>query len=223
MVHVPGGRIGIGCRDDREKCRPAQEVRVAAFFLDRTEVTGRAYQACVAKGACSRPQLPELPAPGRYSIRGATPPWVGAADERPVTGVLHDQAAAYCRSVGKRLPSPEEWEAAARGTDGRLYPWGDEPPTCERARFSGCEGAGPDRVGGRRGGASPSGALDMAGNVAEIVDAFAGDRGAEGPAPGVELRGGSFEDGPEALLSHRTRSSRFASAAVGFRCAKGLY
>jgi formylglycine-generating enzyme required for sulfatase activity len=109
----------------------------------------------------------------------------GEGDDRPVTYVSRDEAAAFCERAGVRLPTEEEWEAAARGGGDRLWPWGDELPERSRAMFAGGIG-GPAPVGSHPAGASPFGALDLAGNVWEWTS-------------GVAVRGGSYLSGPDEL------------------------
>jgi formylglycine-generating enzyme required for sulfatase activity len=109
----------------------------------------------------------------------------GAGDDRPVTYVSRAEAEAFCDGHGVRLPSEEEWEAAARGGDDRLWPWGDELPDRSRAEFGSGIG-GPVAVGSFPEGASPCGALDMGGNVFEWTT-------------GTAVRGGSFLSGPDEL------------------------
>ena len=122
--------------------------------------------------------------------------------EHPVVNVNWDQANAYATWAGGRLPTEAEWEKACRGTDGRIYPWGDEPPTAELANFANNVGD-TTPVGSYPNGASPYGALDMAGNVWEwTADWYAADYYANsppanppGPATGDVrvVRGGAFD------------------------------
>ncbi|MDQ3368614.1 MAG: formylglycine-generating enzyme family protein [Myxococcota bacterium] len=157
MVHVPAGPFLMG--------EPAHEVELAEFWIDRTEVTQGDYDRCVAAGACGAvPALLDI---------GLPPP------RYPVVNVTWNDAAAYCAWVEKQLPTEAQWEKAARGVDGRTYPWGEDPPTCERALFErwtpektdACGEKDPytatHPVGSHPSGASPYGALDMAGNVLE--------------------------------------------------------
>lgn len=121
---------------------------------------------------------------GRVPVTNAQ--YLGAnGDERPVTYVSRTEAEAFCGRAGVRLPTEVEWEAAARGGDDRLWPWGDELPDRTRATFSAGIGD-PSRVGSHPAGASPCGALDMAGNVYEWTS-------------GDAVRGGSYLSGPDEL------------------------
>ena len=135
------------------------------FAIDRTEVTRAGYAACVAARRCK-------PVPGHL----AGP--IGSDGHLPVTGVSWFDARDYCGFTGGRLPTEAEWEKAARGTDGREFPWGGGEPQCDRANWGNFDGEGPCAgqnpgkplpVGRFPQGASPSGALDMAGNVWEWV------------------------------------------------------
>jgi formylglycine-generating enzyme required for sulfatase activity len=174
---VPGGPFRMGSDasaafpPDHDET-PRRLVSLAPFRIARTPVTNAQYRAFAT--ATRRP----WPAPGDGDV--------------PVTYVTWDDAAAYCAWAGGRLPSEEEWEHAARGTDDRLWPWGDEPPDETRAVFASGIGA-PQRAGARPAGASPYGALDLAGNVAEWT---AGHYGV-----GLErcVRGGSYVEEADAI------------------------
>ncbi|MFO8073312.1 MAG: formylglycine-generating enzyme family protein [Polyangia bacterium] len=159
MLPVPGGGFTMGL-DDRgiPDERPAHRVEVGPFLLDATEVTNAEYDRCVDAGVCRPPEKPDTE---RWSFapleRFRTP-------RRPVSCISRADAETYCRWAGKRLPREAEWERAARGDDGRLYPWGDEPPTPELAVY---RSDVTQPVGSRPDGAGPYGHLDMAGNVWE--------------------------------------------------------
>jgi formylglycine-generating enzyme required for sulfatase activity len=202
-------------------------VAVAAFELDRHEVTNGRYQACVDAGRCPAPRLASSHMRAHYfDDRAFT--------DYPVVYVDFEQASAFCAFAGGRLPSEAEWELAARGTaDQRLYPWGDEPPDCSRANLGGpgsCVGD-TDRVGRRLAGASPYGALDMAGNVwewtADFYDARYYDASPatdpRGPARGSlkVVRGGCWLSGADSLRSSCRKAELPATWAynIGLRCA----
>lgn len=166
MVGVPGGAFMMGCNDDVDPdCvddeYPYHEVTISSFAIDRTEVTRGAYAECVDAGEC--------PAPDAIAAYGEACP--DASPNHPVICVDWYRAAEYCAWRGGRLPTEAEWEKAARGTDGRRFPWGNEDPTCAQAHLNAvaCGGLadGPLMVGSKPAGASPYGALDMVGNVYE--------------------------------------------------------
>jgi len=160
MVYVPAGEFEMGSADGSNDEKPEHRVYLDAFWIDKTEVTNAQYQRCVMAGACKE----------SWYANDAN----SAGDAQPVVGVEHYMAEAYCEWVGARLPTEAEWEKAARGTDGRSYPWGNEEATCEYAvmKDGSGNGCGEDKtwpVGNKPLGASPYGALDMAGNVWEWV------------------------------------------------------
>lgn len=155
MVFVPAGEFPMGSTDDdpeaRDDEKPQHAVYLDAFWIDKTEVTHAKYDKCVEAGACVRQ--------GCWFYNRKTSP------SMPVLCVTWDEAQAYAGWVGGRLPTEAEWEKAARGTDGRLYPWGNSQPDLYKANYlSGLVGSLMP-VNSRLDGASPYGALDMAGNV----------------------------------------------------------
>jgi formylglycine-generating enzyme required for sulfatase activity len=115
MVAIPAGAFLMGADDLGDDAKPVHAVTVAAFFMDRNEVTVAAYKRCTS---CSPPDATE------YCNWGKS-----GRDNHPVNCVDWNQATAFCTSVGKRLPTEEEWEYAACGTMGRMYPWGNTPPS----------------------------------------------------------------------------------------------
>jgi formylglycine-generating enzyme required for sulfatase activity len=203
MVYVPEGEFLMGSDDEKAFSdeKPEHLVYLDAYWIYQTEVTNRQYIQCIQAEGC------------KLSVWGEKPD-----DDYPVTQVLPRDGRNYCKWAGGRLPTEAEWEKAARGTDGRKYPWGNEPITGERANFCdvNCdeEWGNPDinqddgyartaPVGSYPAGASPYGALDMAGNVWEWVsDSYAPDyysnspyRNPKGPQGDdyIELtRGGSW-------------------------------
>jgi formylglycine-generating enzyme required for sulfatase activity len=159
MIGVPGGTFTMGAdRVGEGDEQPAHEVTLKPFLLDRNEVTNRAYGKCVEAGVCRTRKSPCVKGDRLASERE----FLGA--EQPVSCVSQSDAVAYCEWLGRRLPTEAEWERAARGSDARRYPWGDEPPDERRAVFL---GRVTRPVGSCPAGAGPYGHLDMAGNVWE--------------------------------------------------------
>jgi len=211
----------------------AHPVTLSTFDLDRTEVTVADYARCASAGACAPADL--SPDDARFS-----------RPELPVTHVRYEDAAAYCAWAGGRIPTEAEWEYAARGVEGREFPWGN----VYNAHLANHGSFAPDRsdatdgfaglapVGSFPDGATPTGLLDMAGNVGEWVadlletDPRTGrplpydDAAVTNPAPKTAgggfhvVRGGSFEDGAMWLrTAARDATALPRSPWVGFRCA----
>ncbi len=225
MMPVPRGPFLRGSDDGDRRARPEEKpsamIDLGAFFVDRTPVTAGEYWQF-------------LNAAGRNPPMG----WKRHNDpinapDLPVVFVNWEEAREYARWVGKRLPTEAEWEKAARGTDGRTYPWGNEPPE-ERFAWYG-DKEGPEIVGERRLGQSMYGVCDMAGNVFEwVADWFDADYYAlapmsspRGPLMGTKrvLRGGSFSHSAFALrCAARGRyDPRARRANHSFRCVWSLH
>ncbi len=166
MVYVPAGKFTLGSDNTVDANSSPEEmpqvpVYLDAFWIDKTEVTNGQYRKCVDAKECTSSNYMAIYSDNTVDI--------------PVTYVSHDQAETYCKWIGGRLPTEIEWEKAARGTDGRIYPWGNDEPTTDNrlANFpyfvdsETTQGPGLFRAGSLPDGASPYGALDMAGNVWE--------------------------------------------------------
>ena len=154
LVAVPHGpfTMGHGTADN-----PEHTVTLSDFWIYSTEVTNHQYSICESQGRCSVPNPSSNPGYTAYDQQN-----------QPVTGVTYDQAREYCKYLNGDLPTEAQWEKAARGTDARIYPWGEGLPSCELLNFGSCLKA-TGNVTDHPQGASPYGALDMAGNVYEWV------------------------------------------------------
>lgn len=216
MVLVPGGEFTMASGSATHR------VEIDPFYLDKYEVTVARYGKFL--GATKRKE------PENWGNSSTYQP------SQPITGVTWDDALAYCRWAGKRLATEAEWEKAARGTDGRLYPWGNDPPDPKLANYQAESGysstAGLKAVGSYEEGKSPYGAYDMAGNVWEwVADWYDEDyyrhgpnRNPPGPTGGEEkvIRGGSWDFQARALLavSRMSYAPTMRTGFIGFRCAQ---
>ncbi|HSJ58248.1 MAG TPA: SUMF1/EgtB/PvdO family nonheme iron enzyme, partial [Anaerolineae bacterium] len=224
---VPAGAFVMGAVEEDRAAdadeKPAHEVWLDAFWIDETEITNLQFARCVAAGACQR-QVEAAHSQTRPSYYG-NPEY----DDYPVLIYYAEDAEAYCRWAGRRLPTEAEWEKAARGTDARTFPWGEELG-CARASHAGCD-ADTSPAGSRLDGASAYGALDMAGNVWEWVSdwydaefyARSPRRNPQGPERGQEhvARGGGWKGLPEHLRTTQRAEgiSHWFDGQIGFRCA----
>jgi serine/threonine-protein kinase len=211
MVLVPGGTYVVGRSNEDPLEGPEHTVELAPFYMDRTEVTNAEYKRFI-------------------DATGHKAPWTDGTfpegrENWPVTNVKWQDAVDYAAWAGKRLPSEVEWEAAARGKDGRIYPWGSDwtPGLANIAAKAITD------VGRHKDGASPYGVLDMIGNVWEwTADEFELYPGSSAKPPEIEpgvtyrvIRGGAFDGNKKHDAAYRG----FVDAGegypkTGFRCVK---
>jgi formylglycine-generating enzyme required for sulfatase activity len=229
MRLVPAEEFTMGSDEDDDELNFAHHVYVDAFYMDKYEVTNAHYAACVTAGICEPPHFTK--SDFRASYYG-NPEF----DNFPVVYVDWRMAKTYCEEWrGARLPTEAEWEKAARGTDGRSYPWG-EGISCEQANYDGdpatttyCVGE-TSEVGSYESGKSPYVLYDMAGNVFEWTSSLnksypydAAD-GREDPARGGSrvIRGGSWnEDSNDLQTFYRSWiGPEYSESEIGIRCAK---
>jgi serine/threonine-protein kinase len=221
LVYVPAGEFAMGTKMDAKTGsmyeRPMHTVYLDAYWIDQHEVTKAQYAKCIAAGACREPEL-------SFSNWSRYPDY-------PVDYINWKDADAYCRWAGRRLPTEAEWEKAARGTDDRIYPWGNAEPTPKLLNFDnaykdttpvGCFSPAGD---------SPYGAWDMAGNVEEWVnDWYQRDYYTISPAsnpPGPESGDGRVQrngkwDSPSygVRVTYRWGTNpEYSTDGFGFRCA----
>ena len=222
MMYVPQGEFTMGSDAGPTVERPAHKVTLDAFWIDQIEVTNAMYQVCVTAGACKPPLA-------KSSFKRHTYYGDPQFDGFPVMAVNWDSATAYCTWAGARMPTEAEWEKAARGTDERIYPWG-ETAGCDFANTNRCKGD-TEAAANYETGKSPFGLYDMAGNVLEwTADWFDAKYYAASPPSnptGPEtgqmrvVRGGSwYQFAESATTTSRGRVAPGDSLNyVGFRCA----
>jgi formylglycine-generating enzyme required for sulfatase activity len=235
MVSIPGGAFLMGSEEGPADERPAHEVTLASYSIDRFPVTNAQFaqflNAVVKPG--TRERLYDFDDPDAR-IRLSEGRWRAdkGYENHPVNEMPWGGAVAYCKWQGKRLPTEAEWEKAARGVDARRYPWGNDLPDARRARH----GAGWNQtapVDATPAGASPYGVRDMAGNVWEWVSSayrpypYRADDGREDlkPGPVRGTRGGGHSSGAQELTTthrgaHVSRNPAAGHHNIGFRCAR---
>lgn len=196
-VKVTGGTFKFGLLN--------KEVQVIDLCVDKTEVTARAYEKCVADGKCTDSFL-DCAEAKTYKITGK--------EDHPIVCVDYPQANGYCAAVGKRLPAQEEWEWVARaGEEGRKYAYGNDPPKDEICWSGSSAGVlkGPCPVGAFPSSNSPAGIVDLTGNVFEWTSSKA-------DAAGTMLitKGGTWRDGVAAQMQIKRPGGFKPSYRCGF-------
>lgn len=233
QVFVPAGDFKMGSEIENNINEfPEHIVYLDAFWIDQTEVTNDQYQQCVIAGACSPPSdFSNYQRADYYNNK--------EYESFPVSFVSWFQAKEYCEWAGRRLPTEAEWEKASRGTEGFDYPWGNEAPSYELLNYKGTAGqknplAGTTKVGSYKHGASPYGAMDMAGNVNEWVadwyDQYFYEQSPysnpQGPPDGDRrvVRGGDWDTYDSVIRSSYRLSAYpdFESSNIGFRCVESV-
>jgi len=216
LMYVPAGKFVMGSQDGETDELPVHTVYLDAFWIDKTEVTNAQYKLCVQAGVCSHPSNLSAYDKNVYA-------------NYPVMYVGWSAANNYCTWAGRRLPTEAQWEKAARGTDERTYPWG-EGIDCNKASYHDCQD-GIRPVDSHPEGASPYGALDMAGNVWEwVADWYSNyyyyispTRNPTGPTEGDyrSIRGGSWLSFVKDLRSSSRLEDEtgYRDYIIGFRCA----
>jgi formylglycine-generating enzyme required for sulfatase activity len=223
-IQIPASEFSMGFEGGGD-FSPVHTVSLDNYLIDRTEVTNAAYQACVVCGYCKQP-LKTGSFSGRETYYGNE-----KFSNFPAVNVTWEMASEYCTGLGLRLPTEAEWEFAARGKDGRTYPWGQDAPSITKANYNYNFGD-TSETGIYGSGNTPEGISDLAGNVWEWVYDFydpayyqsSPSMKPEGPETGISkvVRGGSFASAPADLKSY-ARYEYFMYSAysnVGFRCAK---
>lgn len=228
MVYIPAGEFIRGQAEGDPLgfvwATPRSKVSLTAYYIDRHEVTNAEYKRFVDATGRS------VPYDEKYGTfyNWEEGKYLRNFDDHPVVLVDWNDAAAYCKWVGKRLPTEAEWEKAARGTDGRLWPWGNEFDRFKaNTRDFGVEMTMP--AGSFLDGASPYGVMDMAGSVFEWVEdwymAYPGSKRIH-PDYGERYkvtRGGAWTSRADPYAYTMSRTAQppdYKHRSIGFRCAK---
>ncbi len=233
LLYVPAGNFLMGSVDSDPNAQPDEKpqhtVYLDAFWIDQTDVTNAMYAKCVSASVCKQPANLTSKTHSSYFDN----PQFG---NYPVIYVDWNMANAYCKWAGRQLPTEAQWEKAARGTDGRIYPWGNNRPDFDVTLSNYNLRVGDTTaVGDYPNGASPYGALDMAGNVLQWVADWYNDTyyqnqslllsNPSGPTLGQYrvMRGGWFNFSGDIHSAVRARTVPFNSFYnIGFRCVSGM-
>ena len=214
MVVIPAGEFWMGTEDGLQDARPQHRVYLSSYWFDKFEATNARYRQCVEGGGCTPPK-------DRQTFEDPQRAY------HPVTNITWNQARSFCQWQGKRLPTEAEWEKAARGTDGRRYPWGNDGEFMTSVN-------GVEPVGRQASMASPYGVFDLIGSVSQWVkDWYAEDfyqtsppRDPQGPLRGSfrVLRGGEWNEKPPNLqASYRGWDDvTYWGPTLGVRCAEDV-
>ena len=224
LLYVPQGNFLMGADSSDNNAspneKPQRTIWLDAFWIDQTEVTNAMYKACIDNKYCPNPAFKDYLDPNQNNY--------------PITGVSWASAATYCEWAGRSLPSEAQWEKAARGTDGRIYPWGNTAFDCIKTNhYHGCGYSKAEPVGSHPAGASPYGALDMAGNVLEWTSdwydpSFYSKMPDRNPASIIgtairSIRGGAYMYNEKYLRTTARfdiyTNDSLTDHALGFRCA----
>jgi formylglycine-generating enzyme required for sulfatase activity len=226
MVLVPEGEFQMGDTKALPEEMPPHLVHLDAFYIDKYEVTNKRYQECVEDGGCQTPYQTYFFEQSPNRMYYGEPQF----ENFPVIYVDWNMAKAYCEWRGARLPTEAEWEKAARGTEGNMYPWGKDLD-CTKANYQNCINRTTE-VGSYADGVSPYGAYDMTGNVWEWVnDWYASNyysispgRNPQGPITGQSrvMRGGSWTRFDVTTFHRANYAQVYNNFEVGFRCASSL-
>ncbi|MBI4402270.1 MAG: formylglycine-generating enzyme family protein [Nitrospirae bacterium] len=232
MVLIPEGAFTMGSNEGLGNERPEHKVFLNSYYIDQYEVTIARYAKFLQATGHKAPPLWDEDS-------------VESAGNRPAVGLDWNDADAYCKWAGKRLPTEAEWEKAARGTDGRRYPWGHMQPFPDIANYNRGQwvsyaitlnpvetlGGMSVRHGTKEGGKSPYGLYQMAGNAAEwVADWYdreyygkSQEKNPTGPKDGEKrvIRGGSWSDSPAGIRSTARVSAEpdYRDLTLGVRCA----
>lgn len=248
MIRIDAATFKMGSDSGEEDEKPVHDVKLASYCIDAHEVTVADYRRCVDAKKCLEQGTAEWQhiSPKDQEFRSQSCNWGKPdRDDHPVNCVDWHQASAYCQFSDRRLPTEEEWEYAARGTDGRMYPWGDDAPSEKRLNSCGLECVawaqsqglkwnamynGDDGypttapVGSYPAGRSPFGVDDMAGNVAEwTASGYSKNYSRDRNDVERVIRGGSARSEKTNLVRASNRHKNVAKdrlGGIGFRCAR---
>ncbi len=223
MILISKGKAIIGNDKWFEKGHKKKVIDVNSFYIDKYEVSNKNYNTCFKAKVCKRPEF--------YGVKELN------SAMQPVVGVSFDDATAYCKWLGKRLPTEEEWEKAARGPNGNIYPWGNNLITCDKAVYGGSWGKDcikdnkfkyTKSVDSNSKFKSYYGVYNMVGNAWEWVDSDYKVRYFNKPDTAnvryKTIKGGCFGSSSKYVVAYSRRWERSYQRTIGtgFRCAKSL-